>query len=53
MPIITTGSENWASAAATIKSHGQHSSSPPAMHRPCTAAIVGLGTLRQRRLVSR
>ena len=48
IPMCTTGSENSALSAATIRSHGQHSSSPPAMHLPCTAAIDGLGTLRQR-----
>jgi hypothetical protein len=46
MPIITTGSENSALSAATIRSHGQHSISPAAMHLPCTAAIEGLGTSR-------
>ena len=53
MPMYTTGSENSAFSAATIRSHGQTSSSPPAMHLPCTAAIDGLGTLRQRSEYSR
>ena len=53
MPISTTGSENCASSAAMIRSHGQHNSSPPEMHRPCTAAIDGFGTLRQRSVYSR
>ena len=53
MPMLTTGSENLALSAAMIRSHGQASSSPPAMHTPCTAAIDGLGTLRQRNEYSR
>jgi hypothetical protein len=34
--------------AATIRSHGQISISPPAITLPCTSARVGLGMLRQR-----
>jgi hypothetical protein len=51
--MCTTGSENSAFSAATIRSQGQQSMSPPAMHLPWTAAIDGLGTLRQRRVYSR
>ena len=32
---------------------GQQSSRPPAMQTPCTAAIDGFGTLRQRNEYSR
>ncbi len=46
MPMNSTGSENSALSAATIRSQGQHSISPAAMHLPCTAAIDGLGTWR-------
>ena len=46
MPMLSTGSENSALSAATIRSHGQHSISPAAMHLPCTAAIEGFGTSR-------
>ena len=53
MPMLTTGSENVAFSAAMMRSHGQASSRPPAMHTPCTAAIDGLGTLRQRSEYSR
>ena len=53
MPMLTTGSENLALSAATIRSHGQQSSRPPAMHTPWTAAIDGLGTFRQRSEYSR
>lgn len=53
IPIMATGSENSALSAAMIRSHGQHSISPPAMHRPCTAAIDGLSTLRHRSVYSR
>ena len=52
MPMSTTGSENCASSAAMIRSHGQHNGSPPEMHRPWTAAMDGFGTLRQRRVYS-
>ena len=45
----TTGSEKNASSEATMKSHDQASISPPAMQAPCTIAITGLGTSRQRR----
>lgn len=48
IPIRTTGSENSAFSAATIRSHGQHSISPAAMHLPCTAAIDGFGTFLHR-----
>jgi len=48
MPMNTTGSENSAFSAATIRSIGQISSSAPAMALPWTEAIVGLGMLRQR-----
>jgi hypothetical protein len=33
-----------------MMSQGQISISPPATHLPCTAAMVGLGMLRQRSL---
>jgi hypothetical protein len=47
-PNATTGSENVASSAATTRSNGHTSISPPAMTLPWTEAIVGLGRLRQR-----
>src|SRR5262245_53399410 len=50
MPKLTTGSQNCASSLATMMSQGQISMSPPATTLPCTAAMVGLGTLRQRSL---
>jgi hypothetical protein len=50
MPKLTTGSQNSASSPAMMMSHGQISMSPPATHRPCTAAMVGFGILRQRSL---
>ena len=46
MPMNSTGSENSALSAATMRSHGQHNISPAAMHLPCTAAIDGFGTSR-------
>ena len=39
---------NGASSLAMMMSQGQISMRPPAMHLPCTAAIVGFGMLRQR-----
>ena len=36
-----------------MRSHGQHSISPAAMHLPCTAAMDGLGMSRQRLAYSR
>ena len=50
MPMRATGSENMALSAAIIRSQGQQSINPPAMHWPCTSAMVGLGMSRQRRL---
>ena len=47
-PIATVLSMNSASSAATMMSHGQISMSPPEIALPCTAAIVGFGTLRHR-----
>ena len=48
MPMNRTGSENSALSAAMIRSHGQQSMSPAAMHLPCTAAMVGFGMLAPR-----
>ena len=45
----TTGSWKKASSLATIRSHTQASISPPATQAPCTMAMVGLGSSRQRR----
>ena len=53
MPIRTTGSAKNASSAATMRSHTQASIRPPAMHAPCTIAIVGFGRSRQRRHMPR
>jgi hypothetical protein len=52
-PISTTGSRNSASSEAMMMSQAQASIKPPAMHLPCTAAMVGLGTLRQRSVMPR
>jgi hypothetical protein len=52
-PMRTTGSAKKASSAATMKSHTQASISPPAMQAPCTWAITGLGSSRQRRHMPR
>ena len=52
-PMVTTGSQNSASSLAMMMSQAQASISPPAMQRPCTAAMVGLGRLRQRRVFCR
>ena len=49
----TTGSAKNASSEATMKSQIQASISPPAMHAPCTCAITGLGSSRQRRHIPR
>jgi hypothetical protein len=53
MPIRTTGSAKNASSEATIRSQIQASIRPPAMHAPCTCAISGLGSSRQRRHMPR
>jgi len=53
MPIRTTGSAKNASSDATIRSQIHASMSPPAMHAPCTIAIVGFGSSRQRRHMPR
>ncbi len=53
MPIRTTGSAKKASSAATIRSQIQASISPPATHAPCTWAITGFGSSRQRRHMPR
>ncbi len=44
----STGLENRASSAATIRSHMQASIRPAAEQVPCTAAMVGLRQLRHR-----
>ncbi len=49
IPIRTTGSAKKASSAATIRSHDHASISAPATQAPCTIAIVGFGSSRQRR----
>ena len=49
----TTGSAKNASSAATIRSQTQASISPPAMHAPCTIAMVGFGISRHRRHMPR
>src|SRR5436190_422418 len=49
-PMVTTGSQNSASWLATIRSQAQASIRPPAMHLPCTSAIVGFARLRHRRV---
>jgi hypothetical protein len=52
-PMVTTGSQNSASSLATMRSQAQASIKPPAMHLPCTSAIVGFARLRQRRVICR
>ena len=52
-PIYTTGSRDSASSEAIMISQAQASIRPPAMHLPCTAAMVGLGKLRQRSVMPR
>ncbi|MCY1247153.1 hypothetical protein D9M72_604550 [compost metagenome] len=47
-PNSSVGSRKRALSAATIRSQAQASISPPATQTPCTAAMVGLGMLRQR-----
>jgi hypothetical protein len=46
MPMATTGSENLASSAAMMMSHGHARSRPPAMHTPWIEAIDSFGLFR-------
>ena len=49
----STGLENCASSAATMRSHMHASISPAAAHAPCTAAIVSLGSRGSARSLSK